>query len=258
MHPILFEIGPIPIGSYGLCVLLGLLACCLLAPRYARRAGIDPVVGRELLLLVFMAGWVGCRLLNIVLRFDEMLDNPRIVLWLIQQAGVWYGALIGGGLTLVLLARRWKLNVWAVLDMAAIPALLGGGIGRIGCLLSGCCHGKTSDLPWAITYTNPLAHRLHPELPFDALHPAVLYELVAVLLIALVLDRFGAVQREQGQITLLWVILYGIARMVVELFRGDQIRGTLFGPLSTSQSISLVLVLGAASWMYLRSRRVAG
>ena len=83
-------------------------------------------------------------------------------------------------------------------------------------------------------------------------------ELVAVLLIALVLDRFGAVQREQGQITLLWVILYGIARMVVELFRGDQIRGTLFGPLSTSQSISLVLVLGAASWMYLRSRRVAG
>jgi len=255
MHPILFRVGPVVVGSYGLFVLLGLVAGWLLIPRYARRVGIDPDTGRQVLVLVFIAGWFGCRLLNVVLRFDEVLDDPRVTLWIFRQAGVWYGALIAGGLTCVILAWRKGLNGWAVLDMATIPAAVGGAIGRIGCLLSGCCYGKPCRLPWAISYTNPIAHQLHLSLPYGPLHPAVLYEAAGVLILVGFLDRYTAAPRRPGQVVLSWIVLYGLLRSIVEVFRGDGVRGTLIGPLSTSQSISLVLALCAGGCLIVRARK---
>lgn len=243
MHPILIEIGPLTFGSYGVMVLVAAFVGIALIPRYARRHGIDPGHTQTLMIWVFVGGSLGCRLLNVLLRFDEVIAEPRVGLWLLQQAGVWYGALIAGTVTAVVLCRRFHLPVIPVLDAVAVPVVIGGGLGRIGCLLSGCCFGTSCEWPWAITYTNAIAHRLHPDLPYGPLHPTPVYELLATLAIALVLDRFGARPRRPGDIALLWFALYGVARSIVEIFRGDAIRGTLIGPLSTSQSIGLIVAL---------------
>ena len=112
-------------------------------------------------------------------------------------------------------------------------------------------------MPWAITFTNPTAHRLHAGLPSVPLHPTQLYELLAAIGIGLVVDRFGRRRRPSGQAALLWFILYGIARSVIELYRGDAIRGTLVGPLSTSQTIGILSVIAAALLFALRGRRHA-
>ena len=255
MHPILLKIGPVVIGSYGACVLLGLLLGWWLLPRYAHRTGVDPALGRRMLILVFAAGWFGCRILGVVLELDEIVADPSRLLRFPQEAGVWYGAIIAGVAATILLARRHGLDPWAMLDMLAVPAALGGGIGRVGCLLSGCCHGKPTDLPWAVTYTDPIAHRLHPALPWEPLHPAVMYEFAAVLLIVVVLDRYGRTARAPGQVGLLWIAMYAAARIVVEFFRGDAVRGTLAGALSTSQGISLLALAGILVILFLRRRR---
>ena len=81
----------------------------------------------------------------------------------------------------------------------------------------------------------------------------MLYELGIALVIGVVLDRFGARRRPSGQVALLWFALYGTARSIIELFRGDTIRGTLLGPLSTSQSIGLVVAALCLGTMALRA-----
>lgn len=254
MHPVLFEIGPLRFGSYGVVVLLAAFVGWLILPRYARREALDPHAMRSLMIWTFVGGSIGCRALNVFLRLPEVIEDPRIALWLFQQAGVWYGAVFGGLLTAAFLVRKYRLPLVPAVDAAAVPVVIGGGLGRIGCILSGCCHGTPTDLPWGIHYTNSLAHALHPNLPYERLHPTPLYELGITLVIALVLDRFGAKRRAPGQIALLWFALYGIARSFIEVFRGDAIRGTLFGPLSTSQSIGLVVAAVCLSVLVLRAR----
>lgn len=258
MHPVLFQWGPITIGSYGVCVLLGMGAGYVLFPRYARRYGLDPALSRRMFFTVFLAGALGCRLLNVFLRFPEVLENPSVVPWLMQQAGVWYGAILGGVGAGVWFAWRHRLSFWTMIDTSAVPAVLGGGIGRLGCLLSGCCFGTPSDRPWAITYTNELAHRLHPDLPYGSLHPTPLYELGIAILLAIALDRVGARRLPTGTVGLLWIASYGVARSVLELFRGDEIRGRLAIGLTTSQAIGVTATVAALAlivWRWNRAER---
>lgn len=255
IHPILFRLGPLTFGSYGACVLLGAGAGWLLMPRYARLARLDARVGRELFFAVFVSGWFGCRLLNVLLRLPEAIARPDPVYWFVHQAGVWYGAIAGGLIAAIVLCRRSGADLWVVLDMAAVPAAIGGAIGRLGCLLSGCCYGKPTDRPWGIVYRDPVAHAIHPDLPYVPLHPAPLYEAVAVLLIAVALDRFAARPRRPGSVGLLWIMLYAVGRSAVEPFRGDAIRGEILGLLTTSQAIGLASAVLAAVLLTLRARR---
>lgn len=225
----------------------------LLLPRYARRHGLDPDVARRAFLMIFVGGALGCRLLFVLLNIGDVIRNPSVVWWMIRQAGVWYGALIGGLIVGIFVVRRFRIPFWTGLDVAAVPVLVGGGVGRIGCFLSGCCHGTASSLPWAVTYTNPLAHELHAQLPWTPLHPTVLYELLVAVGLALLLDRYGATRPRTGQTGLLWFAAYGIARFFLEFFRADAVRGH-WGALSTSQLISLVAVAVALAAWFARGR----
>ncbi|HHN74535.1 MAG TPA: hypothetical protein ENK10_04830 [Acidobacteria bacterium] len=255
MHPILFQIGPLVVGSYGAAVVFAAFVGWLLLPRYARRAGIDPSHARDLMVQVFVAGTIGCRLANILLRLDEVIANPRLGLWLLQQAGVWYGAVLGGlGVGLVLV-RRYRLPLWRTFDAAAIPVVVGGGLGRLACLLSGCCFGTACSMPWALTYTNAVAHKIHADLPWTPVHPTPLYEMAAALAIALFLEFYGRRPRLPGTIGLLWLMLYGTARAGIEFFRGDLVRGTVLGVMSTSQALGLLTAAVAAGVLLYRRRR---
>lgn len=255
MCPILFHVGPISVGAYGVAILLGYFTAFFLIPRYSRRAGLDAAVARRMLFFVFVIGALGGRTFQVVQRLPDVIANPNPFFWLLQQGGVWYGSILGGVLTAFVLTKRWKLQWWTVFDVFAGPAALAGGIGRLGCLMSGCCWGAPSDLPWAITYTNDVAHRLHPALPWTPVHPWPVYELVAAVIITALLDRAWRWRRRAGEIGLLWIALYGVARSILEIFRADPLRGTLLGVLSTSQEIGLATALIAAVALVVRRTR---
>ena len=161
-------------------------------------------------------------------------------------------------------ARKHRLGMWRMADLAAPWIALGLALTRAGCFLNGCCYGKVSDVPWAVHFpNNPALEDTQREQgligPGEAtlpVHPAQIY-LVALNLLTFFLLYFFFRKRKRfhGEVFAWLLILKGVFRSLVEIWRDDE-RGVLFGWLSTSQILSVPLVaLGV--WLLSRKGRMA-
>jgi len=241
MHPILFEIGGWPVYSYGVLLALAYLAGLQLAVVRARRAGLDGTKVMDFGIYLIIAALVGAKLMLIVVDFDYFRSRPRELFSLVRAGGVFYGGLLGALAAAIVLVRRYRLSLWTTADLFAPGIALGHIVGRFGCLLAGCCYGRPTDLPWGVTFTDPVAAANVGTPLNEALHPTQLYDAGAEFLILLVLlatERRG--KAFPGRTFWGYMVLYGISRFIVEVFRGDP-RGTMFG-LSTSQFVSALIV----------------
>jgi phosphatidylglycerol:prolipoprotein diacylglycerol transferase len=256
MYPILFEIGNWPVYSYGVLLAAAYLIGLQLAVVRARRAGVDPAKVMDLGIYLIIAALVGAKLMLILVDFDYFRQQPRELLSLVRAGGVFYGGLIAAVGVGIWLVRRYQLNVWATGDLMAPGIALGHVIGRFGCLLAGCCYGRPTDVPWAITFTNPVASA-NVGTPLGLpLHPTQLYDAGAELLILAVLlltERKG--KPFAGRTFWLYMGLYAISRFIIEFYRGDVTRGTALGGLPTSQFVSLLIIPAAFGMLWLLRRR---
>jgi len=168
---------------------------------------------------------------------------------------VFYGGLIAAVAVALWYLKRHRLPMWTVTDVFAPGIALGHVIGRTGCLFAGCCFGRATDVPWAITFRNEFAAQ-NVGTPLNIpLHPTQLYEAGAELLILiflLVTERKG--RPFPGRTFWGYLLLYGVSRFIIEFYRGDA-RG-LVGSLSTSQFVSAVIVPLSLVMLFLLSRRV--
>jgi len=240
MHPILFEIGNWPVYSYGVLLAVAYLAGLQLAVVRARRAGIDSARVMDLGIYLIIAALVGAKLMLVVTDLKYFLSNPSELLNLVRAGGVFYGGLIVSFLTGLFLVRRYKLAIWPTADMYAPGIALGHVIGRLGCLLAGCCYGRPTDAAWGMTFTDPVA-AANVGTPLGIpLHPTQLYDAGAEMLILIVLLATEQKGRKfAGRTFWLYILLYAISRFIVEFYRGDP-RGA-FGGFSTSQLVSLAI-----------------
>ena len=257
MHPILFEVGNWPVYSYGVLLAAAYLAALQLAVVRARRIGLDGARVMDLGIYLIIAALVGAKAMLIAVDFDYFVSNPGQVLSLVRAGGVFYGGLILAVAVGLWLVRRYRLPMWTTADLFAPGIALGHVIGRFGCLLAGCCYGRPTDVPWAITFSDPVA-TANTGTPLGIpLHPTQIYDAGAELLIMIVLlttERRG--RPSAGRTFWLYILLYGISRFIVEIYRGDE-RGSVFG-LSTSQFISVLAIpLALAMLAWLRQRRTA-
>lgn len=256
MYPILFEIGGWPVYSYGVLLAAAYLVGLQLGVVRARRAGVDPAKVMDLGIYLIIAALVGAKLMLIAVDWDYFRSQPRELLSLVRAGGVFYGGLILSVAVGFWLVRKYKLPVWTTADLMAPGIALGHVIGRFGCLLAGCCYGRPTDVPWAVTFTNPLA-ATNVGTPLQIpLHPTQLYDAGAELIILaflLLTERKG--RPFAGRTFWAYMMLYGISRFIIEFYRGDANRGTILGSLSTSQSVSLLLVpVSLVMLAYLRRR----
>ncbi|HVW03616.1 MAG TPA: prolipoprotein diacylglyceryl transferase [Vicinamibacterales bacterium] len=257
MHPILFEVGGWPVYSYGVLLAAAYLAALQLAVVRARRQGIDGTKIMDLGIYLIIAALVGAKAMLIAIDFRYFVSQPREILSLVRAGGVFYGGLIAALIVAIWLVRRYDLRLWTTADLFAPGIALGHVIGRFGCLLAGCCYGRPTSVPWAITFTNPAA-AANVGTPLGVpLHPTQLYDAGAELLILIVLlltERRG--RTFSGRTFWLYVLLYGISRFIIEIYRGDD-RGMILG-VSTSQFVSLIAVpVAIAMLVRLRSRAAA-
>jgi phosphatidylglycerol:prolipoprotein diacylglycerol transferase len=253
MHPILFKIGSWPVYSYGVLLAAAYLSGLQLAVVRARRIGLDGARVMDLGIYLIIAALVGAKLMLVAVDFDYFRNQPREMLSLVRAGGVFYGGLILSTVVGLLLVRRYKLPVWAVADVYAPGIALGHVIGRLGCLMAGCCYGRATDVPWGITFTDPAAAANAGTPLGEALHPTQIYDAGAELLILVFLLLFERRGKPfAGRTFWLYMLLYAISRFIVEIYRGDN-RGTIAG-MSTSQFVS-VLVVPMAIVMLLRLRR---
>lgn len=254
MHPILFEIRGVPIHTYGVLLAAAYLLGLQLAFWRARRYGFDSAAIIDLGVATIVAALVGAKLLLLVVEFPHYASRPAELWTLVRSGGVFYGGLLLAIPVALWYARRAGLPMWTTADLFAPGIALGQAVGRIGCLMAGCCFGRPTTLPWAVTFTSPYAAE-NAGTPLDVgLHPTQAYEAGAGLLILAVLlatERTG--RSFPGRTFSLYLLLYSISRVAIEFFRGDA-RG-MVGPLSTSQFVSLLLVPTAAGMLVRLARR---
>jgi phosphatidylglycerol---prolipoprotein diacylglyceryl transferase len=251
MHPRLFEIprlfqiggvgvGPFTVYTYGVLLATAYLTGLQLALVRARHRGLDPVRMLDLGVYIIIAALVGAKLLLLVTEFDAYRGNPAELLSLLRAGGVFYGGLIGAVLVAFWYIGRHGLPLWTTCDLFAPGIALGHVIGRVGCLMAGCCYGRPTTLPWGITFTDLFA-AANVGTPLGvALHPTELYEAGAELIVLVLLlstERRGRLF--PGRTFWGYLLLYAISRFIIEFYRGDP-RGVVLG-VSTSQFISLIL-----------------
>jgi phosphatidylglycerol:prolipoprotein diacylglycerol transferase len=254
VHPILFNLGPITIYTYGVLLAAAYLLGLWLAARRARLAGLDGNKVLDLGIWVIIAALVGAKLLLFIVDFRHFTSSWQEFSTLLRSGGVFYGGLIAAVVVCIYQLRKHKLPLWTSGDLFAPGIALGYMVGRLGCLMAGCCYGKRTDVPWAITFTDPAAN-LNVGTPLNVpLHPTQIYESLAgliILAILLFVERRG--RAFPGRTFWLFVLLYSVFRFVIEFYRGDE-RGLVFDALSTSQFISVILAPLSIAMLWYLSR----
>ena len=254
MRPVLFSIGPLTISSYPVMICLGGCVAIWLTLREIERLGLNRRVYLTICLIGFSSGIVGARLMNCIVFYDMYRGKPW---W--KMLAIWEGGLaMYGGVLLALplcyaFTRFKGLSFWQVADTLAPPWTLLLVLGRLGCFLNGCCYGKPTTAPWGLFSKDSARISGY----YATTHPTQLYSALAALVIFWIMWRTRLKPRFAGQVTLVFLILYPIARFVIEAYRADP-RGMwrFFGlfTLSESQIISIPLLLfGLGAWI-VRSR----
>jgi phosphatidylglycerol:prolipoprotein diacylglycerol transferase len=257
MHPVLFQLGPVTVYTYGVLVAAGFLIGLWYAFRQAPRAGLDPNKIWNLGVSGILIALASSKLWLLLSAWDYYSANPREIFSMetFQSAGTFYGGILGGIVWVVLYSHFQKMPFLGILDLGAAPVALGHSIGRVGCFVAGCCYGKPTSLPWAVTFTSPVAARIAGTPLNVSLHPTQLYEAAAEFLNFLFLVWLGTKQRFMGQLVGTFFILYGIERGAIEFVRGDPGRTLMFhDTVSLMQIVSVGLIItgGFLWWRGLR------
>lgn len=262
MYPRLFEIpeffgiGPLTIYTYGVMLAAAYLAGLQLAIVRGRKAGLDSGRLLDLGVYIVIAALIGAKLLLLFVNFTYFRNNPDEILVLARSGGVFYGGLIMATLVAFWYIRRHGLPFWTTCDIFAPGIALGHVIGRLGCLMAGCCYGEPTHVAWAITFTDPFA-AANVGTPLNVpLHPTQVYEAGAeliILILLLVTERKG--RTFPGRTFWGYMFLYAVSRFIIEFYRADE-RGFLMG-LSTSQFISVILAPLSLFMLFYLMRRPA-
>jgi phosphatidylglycerol---prolipoprotein diacylglyceryl transferase len=242
--PKLFSFGSFYLPTYGVLVALGFLAGLTVTVRLARRNGLNSELITNLAVYVALAGLLGAKLLMI------WFDWPNVqifTLGFLQAAGVYQGGLILAVAFAFFYMRRNKLPFLATSDIFAPGIALGHAIGRLGCFAAGCCWGKETKLPWAVTFHNPDAWAL-TGVPLETpLQPSQLYEFATeAMLFGYLYWRFGRAH-EPGKIIGLYLVISSAVRFLIAFTRFHE-QALPFGlPLSITQWIALALAAAGAT-----------
>jgi phosphatidylglycerol:prolipoprotein diacylglycerol transferase len=228
----------------------------------ARRAGLAPRRVLFAALVGVLGGLAGARIVYLLQHLSLVTDHPRVLLNLAGGTTSW-GAYLGGTAAFTAWLRWRREPVLRHADLLAACLGLGPVISRWGCLMSGCCFGRVTDVPWAVRFpAGSFAHTTHVEaglLPATAplscpVHPVQVYASLAGVLVFVAASLCWRRFRERPGLTFAccWLI-YATLRFVTEFFRGDVPR---HGPLALTQSqvFAAVLAAGAAVLSYRRSR----
>ncbi len=255
MLPKLIEFGDFYLPTYGVLVAIGFLAGLWVTSSLGKRVGIDSEKISNLAISCALAGLLGAKLMMFVFDWDRYAQNPRDIFTLetLQAAGVYQGGFILAFIAAIFLIRSYKMPPLLTMDAFAPGIAIGHAIGRLGCLAAGCCWGARCDRPWAITFTDYTAYEITGVPLGIPLHPSQIYESVFNFALCYFLYRVFMKRPVPGTVIGLYLVLYSIARFVIEFFRDHA--QDLIGPFSNTQWISVgTAVVGVGILLVIRKR----
>lgn len=218
MFPVIARFGPFSFHSWGLMLALGFLAGIAIAYLRANKRGFEPQRVLDLAVVTIIAGVVGGRLAFVVAHLPDFKEFPLEVFAVWRGGLTFYGGAILAFIAGVVYVKRKGLKVWEVADIIAPSLSFGLFLGRVGCLLNGCCFGKPTSVPWAIVFPQGS----YADQVFESgihIHPTQVYSSLAGLAIFFLLLLMERWWRFNGSLFWRFVILYSLWRISVDLFR---------------------------------------
>jgi len=267
MHPILFHAGPLTLYSFGVCIAAACLVAIVTAAERAQRYGWPKETIYDLSLYLLIASIVGSRLFYILENPREFASSPGEIFMVWKGGLVFYGGFAGALATAIIFLKIHRRDVAECFDLLIPSVALGHAIGRIGCLLNGCCFGTVSVLPWAVVY--PEGSAAYSQQVYEAgilragspctlpVHPTQIYcallELGVFAALSLLLPR----KKFHGQVFWTYFVLYCPGRFLIEFVRADNPAVLHVGGvgLSLPQVTSLILLAVAVVALRVTGRR---
>ena len=157
MHPILLDLGPATIYTYGVLLAAAYLLGLQLASVRARARGLDGNTVLDLGIYIIIAALIGAKALLLIVDFDTFRQSPADLFSIMRSGGVFYGGLVLAVVVAFWYMAKHRMPFWPTCDVFAPGIALGHVTGRLGCLAAGCCYGKPTSVPWAIVFTDPKA-----------------------------------------------------------------------------------------------------
>lgn len=240
MHPILFRFGSFVIYTYTLTAIIAQAVATIPIVLESRRLKWDlKQPAWWFVTKCTLVGWAGAHIMYALTRFDLSWTEWLSLLFLRWGHGnVWFGGLIASWAYVHGVAKRYQVPVFQMYDTAVFAATLALAFGRWGCFFGGCCYGRPTSLGWGYWVPNVEGYQ-------RLLHPTPVYEFVFLIAVFFYLWRFRLKKKYDGQIAIRYLYLTSVGRFIIEFFRGDTIRGSIFGWVSTSQAIAFGMIAGA-------------
>lgn len=255
MHPYLFSIGPLQIGSYGVTLAIAFFSAFMVINWQFRKNGCDEELAWDLHFLAIFGGMVGSRLMHIIENFSEFLGNPMSMIFSTTGFSVLGGYVLALALCIVRV-RYAGQPFFKIADIYVPGMAVGYAIGRLGCIVAGDgCYGLPCKLPWAMNFPKGLVPTLSASnhsladtyrslfpgepLPVDiSVHPTPLYESLSTLILLGIL-LFAGWRIGGGRRFAFFLIWFGISRFLVEFIR---LNPFIYWGLSSSQLVSIFFV----------------
>lgn len=211
MHPVLFSWGPITLYSYGLMVALGVVVAILFLRRRGEYNGFDTDTVTDCAIFSVLSGIIGARVVYVIQEWGVFKLDPLSMFQIWKGGLAFYGGVGGALLFFYIFCRLKKVPFLQMADLFVPFLALAHAFGRIGCFLNGCCYGKPTSLPCGVRFPGGT----------ETLHPVQLYAFFLLMVLFFVLSWIYRRRRFNGQVFLMYFILYPVGRFFLEFFRGD-------------------------------------
>ena len=253
MFPIILEIGPIKIYSFGLMLVTAFYTCYFLLHSEMKRLNYDTEIASDIIFWAAIGGVLGAKIYYLIENLDRTLNDP--VGMIFSGSGlVFLGGLCGSTLCVSIVLNKRKLSWFVFADLIAPLIMIGYAIGRVGCFLVGDDYGLPSKLPWAVSFPNGLPPTTatsfslyYPWVDISdfnteiiTVHPTQVYESIAGFLLFLFLWNFRNRISTPGNLFYLYLILAGFERFFIEFIRTNE--KYLFSTFSGAQIISIIMI----------------
>jgi phosphatidylglycerol:prolipoprotein diacylglycerol transferase len=263
-NPVAFELGSFSMRWYSTFLTLAvvwLIFWMWLQVKKGAQITLDTVL--SMALVGIPSGIIFARLLHVIddiviaSLHPELTASGQVINYLqhpgliIGGAGLTiYGAILGAALGIWIYCKITKTKMGYIVDLMAPGIIIAQAIGRVGCLLNGCCYGTPTTLPWGLVYTDPQSFGFNGGIPT---HPTVVYEIIYCIIVFAVLMMLRKKLKPDGSLFALYLALYAAWRLGIDFLRD----GTpfLFG-LHQAQVISIIVLAITVPWMIKNSRLV--
>lgn len=240
MYPVLFTIGPLTVYSFGVFLIMALLCGLFLFWLQAKETTDDTEFIFDVALVGVVSGLLGARFLYALLHTRQFWPKLYNIFNVFGLPGfVYYGGIVGAIIGIVWFCRKQGKAAREYLDMAAVSTSVAHSIGLLGAFLSATAYGAKTQMPWGVFMAGLEGRR----------HPVQLVELFFELAIFLFLFYKAKKQRRAGTLAFYYVVLYAVARIVVEFLRGDSVYW--FG-IKTQWILSSIVIVLAFVYAYKR------